>query len=68
MTVAATALPSGVFVERYVWNFGDGTSSTTTGNQREKIYSDPKTYKVRVTAHGTNGATGVAEMDLVVEE
>lgn len=64
---ATTTLPSGVAIERYEWNFGDGTSSVTTGNTRTKIYSSAGTRKVRVTAVGTNGSTGVAEADIIVQ-
>jgi PKD repeat protein len=64
---AATTLPSGVSIERYEWDFGDGTTSVTTGNQRTKIYTSAGTRKVRVRAVGTNGATGLAEADIVVQ-
>jgi hypothetical protein len=64
---AATTLPTGVSIERYEWNFGDGTTSVTTGNTRTKIYSSAGTRKVRVTAVGTNGSTGVAEADIIVQ-
>jgi hypothetical protein len=39
----------------------------TTGNQRTKIYTSAGTRKVRVRAVGTNGATGLAEADIVVQ-
>ncbi len=63
---AATTLPSGVFVERYEWTFGDGASSTTTGNVRTHVYATPGTRKVTVRAVGTNGATGIGETDIVI--
>lgn len=63
---AITTLPTGVSIERYEWTFGDGTSSTTTGNQRTKIYTSPGTRKAHVTAVGTNGRTGVGEADIVI--
>lgn len=63
---ATTTLPSGVFVERYEWTFGDGTSSTTTGNVRTHVYTTPGTRKVTVRAVGTNGSTGIGETDIVV--
>lgn len=64
---AVTTVPAGVAIERYEWSFGDGTSSVTTGNQRTKIYTSAGTRKVRVTAFGTNGATGRGEADIVVQ-
>lgn len=68
VTFTATAtLPAGVSIERYEWNFGDGTTSVTTGNTRTKIYASAGTRRVRVTAVGTNGSTGVAEADIIVQ-
>lgn len=61
-----TTLPPGVFIERYEWTFGDGTSSTTTGNQRTKIYTSAGTRKVQVTAYTTTGSTGVGETDIKI--
>jgi PKD repeat protein len=63
---ATTTLPAGVSIERYEWTFGDGTNSTTTGNERTKIYTIAATRKVRVTAVGTNGKTGIGEADIVI--
>lgn len=63
---AATTLPAGVFIERYEWTFGDGTSSTTTGNVRTHIYTSPGTRKVRVRAVGSNGSVGIGETDIIV--
>ena len=66
VTFTATATPpAGVFIDRYVWEFSDGTS-TTTGNQRTKTFAGPGPQTVRVTAHGTNGSTGVGEIDILV--
>lgn len=66
VTFTAATTPAGVSVDRYEWTFGDGTTSTTTGNVRTKIYTEPGTRKVRVTAVGTNGNTGVGETDIVI--
>jgi PKD repeat protein len=68
VTFTATAtLPSGVAIARYEWDFGDGTTSETTGNSRTKIYTSAGTRKVRVVAVGTNGSTGAAEADIIVQ-
>jgi hypothetical protein len=55
VTFTATVTPSGTAVAQYVWNFGDGTSRTTTGAGAEttnKTYVTatlPKTATVTVT-------------------
>jgi PKD repeat protein len=64
---ATTTLPAGVSIERYEWDFGDGTTSTTTGNQRTKIYTSAGKRKVKVAAVGTNGSTGRGEADIIVQ-
>jgi PKD repeat protein len=56
-----------VNIERYDWDFGDGSPTlTTTGNSTSKTYTVAKTYKVKVTVHASDGSTGVAALDLVV--
>ncbi len=64
-TATATA-PLGVSIERYRWNFGDGTTSETTGNKRTKVYTSAGTRKVRVVVTATNGQEGQAEADIVI--
>ena len=63
----ATVSGTGVNIERYDWDFGDGSPTlTTTGNSTSKTYTVAKTYKVKVTVHASDGSTGVAALDLVV--
>lgn len=64
-TATATA-SSGVAIESYDWSFGDGTSKTTTGNQTSKVYGAAGTFHLKVTAHATDGSTGVAAIDVLV--
>jgi PKD repeat protein len=67
VTFTATATVSGnVAIESYDWNFGDGTAKTTTGNQTSKVYNAAGTFHLKVTAHATDGSTGVADIDVLV--
>ena len=67
VTFTATATASGgVAIESYDWSFGDGTSKTTTGNQTSKVYNAAGTFHLKVTAHATDGSTGIAAIDVLV--
>ena len=66
-TLTATApLITGVFFESYDWDFGDGTTRTTTGNSTTKAYSAVGTFRAKVTVHASDGSTGVGGADIVV--
>jgi hypothetical protein len=52
VTFTATVTPSGTSVAQYVWNFGDGSSETTTGpgNTTTHLYTAlPRTATVTIT-------------------
>jgi len=67
--VVFTATPTpGALIERYVWNFGDGDSVETSGNQALKVYPTAGTRAVSVTAYPTGGgepATAVSSITVV---
>jgi len=50
----------GASVQAYYWDFGDGSTVTTTGNTATRQYSTPGTYTARVTVRSTNGGEGIA--------
>jgi PKD repeat protein len=58
--VTLTASVSGATstVLRYEWDFGDGTSATTTGNQITKSWAVANTYVIRVTVVQASGPSG----------
>ncbi len=64
-TASATA-PSGSTIDRYEWNFGDGSVRTTTGPSTTYIYSAAGRYTVSVRVVTNDGATGNAAIDIVV--
>ncbi len=66
VTFTATVSPTTVTPEKFTWNFGDGTSRTTTGNETIKVYSSSGTKRVKVTVTATDGSTGTAESDIVI--
>lgn len=56
--VVFTATPTpGALISRYVWNFGDGDTVETSGNQALKVYPTAGTRAVSVTAYPTGGGT-----------
>jgi len=57
---------SGAAVQAYYWDFGDGSTVTTTGNTATRQYTTPGTYTAKVTVRSTNGGEGVAILTLRV--
>ncbi len=63
---ATVTMGTGVNAESFDWVFGDGTTSTTTGDQVTKAYSAAGTFHAKVTVHASDGSTGLATADVVV--
>ena len=63
---ASVTLITGVNFESYDWDFGDGTTRTTTGEQITKSYSAVGTFHVKVTVHASDGSTGLGAADVVI--
>lgn len=61
VTLTAVVTPSTAIIDRYEWNFGDGTTATTSGNQVPKTYAAAGTQiiSVRVIPFG-NGTFATA--------
>jgi PKD repeat protein len=58
VTLTAVVTPANTPVERYVWNFGDGTPvSSTSGNITTHGFAAIGTYTVTVSATTTDGTT-----------
>lgn len=55
-------------VESYTWDFGDGTSATTSGNQTAHVYGPGSNGRktVTVTVRTTDGRTGVGRTEIIV--
>ena len=51
---------------RYDWNFGDGTSSTTTVPTATNKYATANTFKVTLTVTDDVGQTSTTEVDVAV--
>lgn len=68
-SAAATITPTGSTIERYEWDFGDGTTRTTSGNTTSHLYAIGKgaRYAVSVRAVTTSGASGFAQREIVVQ-
>lgn len=57
-TFTATATDVGSSIVGYTWNFGDGTSVSTTDPTAAHTYKDAGVYKVTVTANDSAGCSG----------
>jgi len=66
-TFTATATPAtGHSIVSYLWDFGDGTTQTTTTPTITKTYSGRGTYIVTVTATDDVGQTGTALLQFTI--
>jgi hypothetical protein len=61
-------------IQSYSWDFGDGQTTTTTGNRTSHVYergsaADPLTQRrtVRVTARTADGRSGSAQEEIIVQ-
>jgi len=62
-TVSVTGTAS---LERVEWDFGDGARASTTGTQTSHVYTSPGLRVVKVTVFATNGASGFAQIEIVI--
>ncbi len=44
-------------ISHYVWNFGDGTTTTTKSSSTSHVYAKPGTYDASVTVVGSDGTS-----------
>ena len=61
--------PAGATIERYEWNFGDGSIRTTSGSSTSHLYTSGggRRYVVSVRAVTITGASGTAQREIVVQ-
>jgi chitodextrinase len=66
-TFTATATPaSGHSIQRFAWNFGDGTTQTTSVPTAVKAFSNAGVYVVTVTATDDLGQQGSSSLSVTV--
>jgi hypothetical protein len=68
-TAAATTVPAGQAIERYEWDFGDGSTRTTSGPSTSHQYAvgGGRRYVATVRAITIGGASGTGQVDFVVQ-
>jgi hypothetical protein len=68
-TATATTSPAGGLIERYEWDFGDGSTRTTTGpsTSHQYVVGGGRRYIATVRAVTTSGATGTAQIDFAIQ-
>ena len=66
--VTASSSSSSAPIERYEWNFGDGSTTTTYGSSfTSHVYAQAKRYTVSVRVMTTTGAAASATREIVVQ-
>lgn len=69
VTFTATVTPTTAVIQRFEWNFGDGTPpETTSSNQRSHIYAAAGSKTVTVNAVATDGTTGTGQIIINVQQ
>ena len=53
-------------IDRYDWSFGDGSTTTTTGNITQHVYTSSGIKTASVTVSGADGSTGTAVISINV--
>lgn len=66
VSFTATVSGSAVPIERFDWDFGDGTSATTSGTTVNHVYTTAGTRTVTVTATTVEGVRGSSQLTLIV--
>lgn len=54
-------------IESYAWNFGDGTTATTSGPTISHIYTADGRYTVTSTARTADGRTARAQTEIIID-
>ena len=68
ITLTATVSGATSTILQYQWDFGDGTTATTTGPQISKAYSDVGTKVIRVTVVQAVGPSGQGQATVDVRQ
>jgi PKD repeat protein len=66
VTFTATVTPANTVVRAYVWDFGDGRSTTTTGNTAGHVYTGTGRRTITVTVFADTGiGEGQTEINVI---
>jgi PKD repeat protein len=65
-TATTGGFGTGVAVQSYSWDFGDGTGAQTTGGTVNHRYTAPGTYIANVSVRTTTGTSGFAQFTVRV--
>jgi PKD repeat protein len=65
-SASATTTPAGATIERYEWDFGDGSTRTTSNSTTSRLFAKGA-YLVSVRAITITGASGTAKREIVVQ-
>jgi PKD domain-containing protein len=63
---ASASAGTGVTIQRYEWTLGDGSTQSTTANSISHSYGSAGQKLVKVTAIGSDGSEGLAQLVVTV--
>jgi PKD repeat protein len=63
---SASSVPPGRQIQSWTWDFGDGTSATTSGPTTSHVYTLAKTYTVTLTVTDDIGRTNTISRTLTI--
>jgi PKD repeat protein len=66
VTFTATVTPTTEQIESYTWDFGDGTTITTSGNSTSHVYTSNGVKRATVTVRTVDGRTGSATVEFII--
>jgi PKD repeat protein len=66
VTFTATVTASGVTISRFEWDFGDGSSTVTTGSAASHVYRSAGRRTITVTAVSTEATRGTGQVEINV--
>jgi PKD repeat protein len=66
VTFTATVTPSTELIESYTWDFGDGTTVTTSGNVTTHVYTSNGVKRATVTVKAADGRSASASVDFII--
>lgn len=65
---SASSGAGGFSIEKYIWDFGDGTMDSTSGAQVSHVFPDPPAqFMVHLTVQDDNGCRNTNQVDLPVQ-
>ena len=66
ITFTALVSPAAAEISRFEWDFGDGSTTTTSGSITSHVYTTAATVTVTVTAIASDGREGTGRIEIII--